>query len=77
MNGTEILASPLSHELLASGIPAQFTNTALDGDPQVVPIGVGRPWQIVDSSQAGDPDQRTNSVLQTLATDCPSTAAPC
>jgi hypothetical protein len=59
------------------GVPTRFAYTALDGDPQVMPIGVGRPWRIVDFTQAGDPDQRTKSVLQTLATDCPSTAAPC
>ncbi len=57
--------------MLASGIPARFAYTALDGDPQVVPIGVGRPWRIVESTQAGDPDQRTNSVLQTLADGLP------
>ena len=51
------------------GVPARFAYTALDGDPQVMPIGVGRPWRIVDSTQAGDPDQRTKSVLQTPSAD--------
>lgn len=39
MNVTEILAKPLSQELLASGIPARLAYTALDGDPRVIPIG--------------------------------------
>ena len=39
MNVTEILADPLSQELLASSIPARFAYTALDGDPRVIPIG--------------------------------------
>jgi hypothetical protein len=39
MNVTEMLAKPLSQQLLASGIPARLAYTALDGDPRVVPIG--------------------------------------
>jgi Pyridoxamine 5'-phosphate oxidase len=39
MNVTEILAEPLSQQLLASAIPARFAYTALDGDPRVIPIG--------------------------------------
>lgn len=39
MNVTETLAKPLSQQLLASGIPARFAYTALDGDPRAVPIG--------------------------------------
>jgi Pyridoxamine 5'-phosphate oxidase len=39
MNVTEILAKPLSQQLLASAIPARFAYTALDGDPRVIPIG--------------------------------------
>jgi hypothetical protein len=39
MNVTEVLAKPLSQELLASGIPARLAYTALDGDPRVIPIG--------------------------------------
>jgi Pyridoxamine 5'-phosphate oxidase len=39
MNVTEILAKPLSQELLASGIPARLAYTALDGYPRVIPIG--------------------------------------
>jgi Pyridoxamine 5'-phosphate oxidase len=39
MNVTEDLVKPLSQQLLASGIPARFAYTALDGDPRVVPIG--------------------------------------
>ena len=54
------------------GVPARFAYTALDGDPQVMPIGVGHPWRIVDSTQAGDSGQRIGSVLQTLTTDCPN-----
>jgi hypothetical protein len=34
-NVTEILANPLSQQLLASAIPARFASTALDGDPRV------------------------------------------
>jgi hypothetical protein len=36
VNVTEILANPLSQQLLASAIPARFACTALDGDPRVV-----------------------------------------
>src|ERR687887_1049854 len=39
MNVTEILAKPLSQELLASGIPARLAYTAVDGDPRAIPIG--------------------------------------
>lgn len=36
---SEVLAKPLSIELLASSIPARFAYTGLDGDPRVIPIG--------------------------------------
>ena len=35
----EILAKPLSVQLLGSSIPARFAYTGLDGDPRVIPIG--------------------------------------
>jgi hypothetical protein len=35
----EVLAKPLSLQLLASNIPARFAYTGLDGDPRVIPIG--------------------------------------
>ncbi len=34
----EVLAKPISQELLASSIPARLAYTALDGDPRVIPI---------------------------------------
>jgi hypothetical protein len=39
MNVAEILANPLSKQLLTSHIPARFAYTGVDGDPRVVPIG--------------------------------------
>jgi Pyridoxamine 5'-phosphate oxidase len=39
MSVTEVMAKPLSQQLLASGIPARLAYTALDGNPRVVPIG--------------------------------------
>ncbi len=35
---TEILARPISRELLGSSIPARLAYTAVDGDPRVVPV---------------------------------------
>lgn len=35
----EVLAKPLSLQLLGSSIPARFAYTGLDGDPRVIPIG--------------------------------------
>ena len=35
----EVMAKPISQELLGSSIPARFAYTGLDGDPRVVPIG--------------------------------------
>ena len=35
---TQILAKPLSQELLASDIPARLAYTGVDGDPRVIPI---------------------------------------
>lgn len=34
----EVLAKPYSQELLASGNPARFAYTGVDGDPRVVPL---------------------------------------
>ena len=39
MNVAEVLARPLSEELLNSHIPARFAYTGVDGDPRVIPIG--------------------------------------
>jgi hypothetical protein len=39
MNVAEVLANPLSKQLLTSHIPARFAYTGVDGDPRVVPIG--------------------------------------
>ena len=39
MNVAEVLAQPLSQELLGSHIPARFAYTGVDGDPRVIPIG--------------------------------------
>jgi hypothetical protein len=35
----EILAKPISQELLASEIPARLAYVGLDGDPRVIPVG--------------------------------------
>jgi hypothetical protein len=35
----EVLAKPLSEELLASQIPARLAYTGVDGDPRAIPIG--------------------------------------
>ena len=35
----EVMAKPISQELLGSSIPARFAYTGVDGDPRVVPIG--------------------------------------
>jgi hypothetical protein len=35
----DVMAKPISQELLASAIPARFAYVGLDGDPRVVPIG--------------------------------------
>jgi hypothetical protein len=35
---TEVLAKPLSQQLLASDIPARLAYTGVDGDPRVIPI---------------------------------------
>ena len=35
----EVLARPLSEELLASQIPARLAYTGVDGDPRAIPIG--------------------------------------
>lgn len=35
----DVLAKPLSLELMESRIPARLAYTALDGDPRVIPIG--------------------------------------
>lgn len=35
----EVLAKPISQELLASSIPARLAYVALDGAPRVIPIG--------------------------------------
>ena len=39
MNVSDVLAKPLSEELLTSHIPARFAYTGVDGDPRVIPIG--------------------------------------
>jgi hypothetical protein len=39
MNVAEVLAKPLSEELLTSHIPARLAYTGVDGDPRVIPIG--------------------------------------
>jgi hypothetical protein len=39
MNVAEVLANPLSEQLLTSHIPARFAYTGADGDPREVPIG--------------------------------------
>jgi hypothetical protein len=39
MNVEEVLAQPLSKELLTSPIPARLAYTGVDGDPRVIPIG--------------------------------------
>jgi hypothetical protein len=39
MDVADILANPLSQQLLTSHIPARFAYTGLDGDPRVIPIG--------------------------------------
>ncbi|MEQ4209771.1 DUF6572 domain-containing protein [Actinopolymorpha sp. B9G3] len=49
-----------------------YVSFALDGQMErSFPEAAGRPWRIVVSAQAGDPDHRTNSVLQTLADRLP------
>lgn len=35
----EVMAKPISQELLGSSIPARFAYVGLDGDPRVVPVG--------------------------------------
>jgi hypothetical protein len=35
----DVMAKPISQELLGSAIPARFAYVGLDGDPRVVPIG--------------------------------------
>jgi hypothetical protein len=35
----DVMAKPISQELLGSGIPARFAYTGVDGDPRVVPVG--------------------------------------
>ncbi|MDE9365633.1 pyridoxamine 5'-phosphate oxidase family protein [Luteipulveratus sp. YIM 133132] len=37
----EVLAQPLSRELMASEIPARLAYTGLDGAPRAIPIGFG------------------------------------
>lgn len=36
---TQVLAKPISQELLGSSIPARLAYTGVDGDPRVIPIG--------------------------------------
>jgi hypothetical protein len=38
MDVAEVLARPISRELLESSIPARFAYVGIDGDPRVVPI---------------------------------------
>jgi hypothetical protein len=35
---SEVMAKPISRELLSSSIPARLAYTGLDGDPRVIPI---------------------------------------
>ena len=51
---------PLSQELPTSGIPARFAYIGLDGDPQVMPIGVGRRGASSTPLKPETPRRRTN-----------------
>jgi hypothetical protein len=39
VNVAEVLAKPISEQLLTSHVPARFAYTGVDGDPRVVPVG--------------------------------------
>ena len=49
-----------------------YVSFALDGQMErSFPEAAGRPWRIVVAAQAGGPDERTSSVLHTLADRLP------